>query len=266
MTAKVYLDRVDVALADLPRRQRRELVAELEAHLAEFPSDANLVKRLGSPERYAAELRDAAGLEAQRGVAGFFRPFLTRSIVITVAVVIAVGLGIYALAWIHEHQRIVPGDSHWYPPDSKPALGWEAQSVHFRKGKPFEVGVSFVNAGPFTVHVSSVGLSDDHFDGSDVPISKRRWYLAGPEPNTGRVTEPREPVHAFDLAPGQRAAVILKGVYREDCLRSHKNDGGEFWEMPGFFVHYNSFWRSGVAEVAFPRQINIIGPPGESCP
>jgi hypothetical protein len=59
-----YLDRVRAALADLPAEVRDELLEDLPAHLAEVTSEdgGSLAERLGEPERYAAELRAAAGL------------------------------------------------------------------------------------------------------------------------------------------------------------------------------------------------------------
>ena len=73
MTAEDYLRRVDVAVRDLPWRTRRELNSELRGHLAELPADTDFVERLGTPERYAADLRSAAGLERRRGPIAFLR-------------------------------------------------------------------------------------------------------------------------------------------------------------------------------------------------
>ncbi|WP_329007328.1 hypothetical protein OG271_16300 [Micromonospora rifamycinica] len=58
-----YVERVRVALADLPAQERDELTEDLPEHLAEVAveSDGSLVDRLGTPEAYAAELRAAAG-------------------------------------------------------------------------------------------------------------------------------------------------------------------------------------------------------------
>ncbi|MEV6801501.1 hypothetical protein AB0M91_24620 [Micromonospora rifamycinica] len=58
-----YVERVRVALADLPAQERDELTEDLPEHLAEVAveADGSLVDRLGTPEAYAAELRAAAG-------------------------------------------------------------------------------------------------------------------------------------------------------------------------------------------------------------
>jgi hypothetical protein len=63
-----YADRVRAALADLPADRREDLLADLTDHLAEVAGEdgdgarESLEARLGPPERYAAELRAAAGL------------------------------------------------------------------------------------------------------------------------------------------------------------------------------------------------------------
>ncbi|HEX2143900.1 MAG TPA: hypothetical protein VHG10_05255 [Glycomyces sp.] len=54
-------------LADLPSADREDLLADLETHLTEVAADlepgVSLVDRLGTPEAYANELREAAGVE-----------------------------------------------------------------------------------------------------------------------------------------------------------------------------------------------------------
>jgi len=63
-----YLDRVRAALSDLPADEREELLEDLPAHLADVESelDGALEQRLGSPEEYAAELRQSAGIGPSR--------------------------------------------------------------------------------------------------------------------------------------------------------------------------------------------------------
>lgn len=60
-----YLAAVRAALADLPGAERDDLLAEVEASLAEAAADTGgpLETRLGSPREFAAELRAAAGLQ-----------------------------------------------------------------------------------------------------------------------------------------------------------------------------------------------------------
>ena len=59
-----YLDRLRAALADLPVEERDELLADVEVSLLEDPGDAPEL-RLGPPERFARELRAAAGIEEE---------------------------------------------------------------------------------------------------------------------------------------------------------------------------------------------------------
>jgi uncharacterized membrane protein len=69
--AERYLAELRVALSDLPRRRRDELVAEIQAHLDETAppgsSDAQVAEaldRLGDPEHIAEEERERSGFVA----------------------------------------------------------------------------------------------------------------------------------------------------------------------------------------------------------
>ena len=59
-----YLAAVRTALADVPAPERDDLLADVEASLLDAASetDAPIAARLGPPEKFAAELRAAAGL------------------------------------------------------------------------------------------------------------------------------------------------------------------------------------------------------------
>lgn len=70
-----YLDRLESELAGVPRAARREVLEEIEAHLAEaragLPLDdeaavRNLLERLGDPAEIAAEVRDRYGVQRSR--------------------------------------------------------------------------------------------------------------------------------------------------------------------------------------------------------
>src|SRR5215470_19528228 len=59
--ADEYARRVEEALTDLPQAQRKQLLADLAAHLAEITDDGRpVVDQLGPPEEYARELRATA--------------------------------------------------------------------------------------------------------------------------------------------------------------------------------------------------------------
>ncbi len=60
-----YLGAVRAALADLPAEERDELLADVEGSLLDAANESGepIAARLGPPERFAGELRAAAGLE-----------------------------------------------------------------------------------------------------------------------------------------------------------------------------------------------------------
>jgi hypothetical protein len=64
---RAYLAEVERNLDDLPADERRELLEDLEQHLAEVAAEdeGSLSDRLGPPDAYAAELRASAGLPAR---------------------------------------------------------------------------------------------------------------------------------------------------------------------------------------------------------
>ncbi len=63
---QAYLEVVRDALADLPTAERDDLLAEVEASLAEAADEGEgpIAARLGPPQDFATELRTAAGLHA----------------------------------------------------------------------------------------------------------------------------------------------------------------------------------------------------------
>jgi hypothetical protein len=70
-----YLDRLESELAGVPRAGRREVLDEIEAHIAEaraeLPADdevdvRNLLERLGDPSEIAAEVRERFGVRRTR--------------------------------------------------------------------------------------------------------------------------------------------------------------------------------------------------------
>ncbi|HUR14587.1 MAG TPA: hypothetical protein VM097_08860 [Mycobacteriales bacterium] len=65
--AQAFLAAVEQELIDLPADDRRELLDDLALHLVERDGDASSAP-LGSPQEYARELRDAAGLPARAAV------------------------------------------------------------------------------------------------------------------------------------------------------------------------------------------------------
>jgi hypothetical protein len=170
MTAEDYIRQVEWALSDLPWSQRRALVAELQAHLAEFPPDAGLVERLGSPERYAADMRVAAGIERRRGPLAFLRARRPRNLVFVALGLVVVGLAIGTLAWINGYQPIATGNS-WYQPGAKDSPAGDGVYYIFRQGQPFEYGMTIWHSGRFTVRVTGIPIE---FEPLQVPATAGR--------------------------------------------------------------------------------------------
>lgn len=75
-----YLERVRAQLADLPAEERDELMADVESSLLDAASDSvvPLAEQLGPPERFAGELRAAAGLAPRPGAATAHEPLSAR--------------------------------------------------------------------------------------------------------------------------------------------------------------------------------------------
>lgn len=178
-------------------------------------------------------------------------------ILITVALAV-IGLGIGGVAWVDSYQPIVRGTGVQWPQGSKPGIGEQAMNVTYRKGKPFAVGVSLVNTGRFTVHVTGMESWGDI-----LPV-RTRLYLAGPMPNDGGVPAGRRPFHPFDLAPGKEAFLELRGVYRGHC-HAAPPDGATATGTGGFEVHYSFLWRTGTAAIALPEPLYVNPPKGQDC-
>ena len=69
--AEAYLAKVREALADLPGDEREDLLAEVRDSLSEAgEAGGSILARLGPPEAFAAELREAAGLHPTEQLAG----------------------------------------------------------------------------------------------------------------------------------------------------------------------------------------------------
>ena len=262
MTGEAYLRRVGYELRDLPWRTKRELLAELRDHLAEVPEGTDLEERLGPPTRYASDLRAAEGLELHRGPIAFVRARRPRNIVLALLALTVLGLAIGAVAWIDSYQPLVPGNGFQYPPAAKGVVGSDIEHVAFRQGQPFEVGVSVVNSGRFTVRVLGVS-AESGLSFSDLPL-KAQLYLAGPMANHGGYPRPHRRFRPFDLEPGQVAFLVLRGTYDAPCRRV-KPPGQDFWEIGGFEVRYGFLWRTGTAEIDLPPQLQIDGPKGMEC-
>ena len=231
MTADEYVRRVNYWLSDLPWSTKRELLAELQAHLAELPEGTDL-GTLGAPEQYAADLRGAAGLERRRGVIAFLRARRPRNLILTVVVLTAIGFGIGAVTWIDSYQPLVMGNAAQDPLDSKPSPGERGVTVVFREGRPFLYGVTIRNGGRFSVRI--LGVPRDVTD-----FFKARLLVNKPNPAENEM--PLERFRPFDLHPGETRWLVFKGVYA--CTTGMSGGGGGV-SGDAIPVRFRFLWRT----------------------
>lgn len=252
MTAEDYVRRVGFALVDLPWKTKRDLLAELREHLAELPQEMNLVERLGAPERYAAELRGAAGLDRRRGAIAFLRARRPRNLVLTAAALTVLGLAIGAVAWVDSYQPLVFAGATQDPLDSKPTPGAAGVTVVFHEGRPFLYGLSIHNDGRFTVRVLGIPKSVTDFYSGELLMSKDQ---------TGRLDErPLERFHPFDMRPGSFRWLVFKGVYA--CTTGMGAGAGV--TRAAIAIRYRFLWRTATAWIPLADPLSITFP--KSCP
>jgi hypothetical protein len=245
-----YLRRVDAALSDLPWSVRRDLMAELKAHLEELPADE--ASRLGTPEEYAAEMRTAAGLERRRGPIAFLRARRPRNLILTVVLLTVIGLAIGSVVWIDSYQPIVPIGMTQLPLDSKPTPGAAGVTVVFRKGRPFQYGMAIHNDDRFTVRVLGIPRSAFDFFRGRLMMSKDQ---------TARLDQrPLEPFHPFDMKPGSFRWLVFKGVYA--CTAGAGRGLGV--TRFDFSIRYRFLWRTATATIPLNEPLSFSFP--KDCP
>lgn len=242
MTPDEYLRNVGFWLRDLPWGMRRDLLAELRWHLDELPHGTDLKARLGKPEDYAADLRSAAGLERRRGAIAFLRARRPRNLVLGAIALTLTGLAIGAVVWIDSYQPIAFAGGTQNPVTAKPSVGRAGETVVFRKGRPFEYGITIENAGRFTVRVLGVPRSNTDFYAGRLLMSK--------DP-TGRLDElPLERFHPFDMKPGSFRWLVIKGVFACTTGMGGPGHGGyteTTWSsLP---VRFSFLWKTATASI-----------------
>jgi hypothetical protein len=251
LTAEDYLRLVAFELRDLPWKMRRDVVSELRGHLDELPPGTDLGARLGKPHEYAAELRSAAGLERGHGAIAFVRARRPRNLILSAAALTLIGVAIGAVAWIQSYQPIAFAGATQLPVDSKQSLGQAGVSVVFRKGRPFEYGITIENRGRFAVRVLGVPKSVTDFYSGRLLMSKDR---------TGHLQEkPLEPFHPFSMKPLSFRWLVFKGVYA--CTTGMgPGPGGMTWEtIP---VRFSFLWRTGTAQIPLAEPLTFSFPTG----
>ena len=243
MTREEYLRRVESALRDLPWSVRRDVLADLRDHLAELPPDTDLSARLGGPLAYAAELRDAAGLERRRGVIAYLRARRPRNLILTVVTLTVIAVALGSLDWIDSYQPLAFGDSFVFPLGTVPA--GPGASVAFHNGRPFEYGLQIRNTGPFAVRVLGVPLP-----GPTDPF-KARLFVMYPHQRSNAYRRFRP----FDLEPGETALLTLRGVWARCSGSPPDTCGGTF---VAFWVRYSFLWRTAVAQIRPPQELVVV--------
>lgn len=253
MTAEDYLGRVAFELRDLPWGTRRELVSELQGHLSELPPDIDLGARLGKPEEYAADLRVAAGLERRRGLIAFLRARRPRNLILTVVALTVIGLAIGAVQWIDSYQPLAFYGGEEPPLGVVEAPGGNSQSVVFRQGRPFRLGLDIQNTGGFTVRVLGAGYAPQR-----LPFSAR-LLMSGP---TSPGFPPLMRFHPFDMKPGEGRLLLLQGVYA-NCREWNGESGAvAIFDFP---IRFRFLWRTTTAHVRLPEELAIVFPKGFRC-
>ncbi len=257
MTPDEYLRDVGYWLNDLPWGMRRDLLAELRAHLDELPPGTNLRAELGPPKAYAGDLRAAAGLERRRGPIAFLRARRPRNLILIAVALTLIGLGIGAVAWIDSYQPIAFAGGTQLPVTAKPSVGQAGFSVVFRRGRPFEYGITIHNTGRFTVRVLGVPKSPLDFYSGRLLMSKDQ---------TGRLDErPLERFHPFDMKPGSFRWLLIKGVYA--CTTGMGRDtvaGGVSLTRSAFPVRFSFLWRTATVSIPLDEPLAFSFPKG--CP
>jgi hypothetical protein len=256
MTAEEYLRTVGYRLIDLPWSTRRDLLAELRAHLNELPADADLLARLGPPEHYAADMRTAAGLERRRGVIAFLRARRPRNLILTVAALTAIGLAIGAVVWIDSYQPLASANANQFPLTAKPSIGQAGETVVFRKGRPFILGIAIQNTGRFTVRVLGVPKSPLDFYSGRLLMSQDQ----GP-----RLDErPLERFHPFDMKPGSFRWLVIKGVFACTTGMGRDRAGAVSTSQTAVPVRFSFLWRTTTVSIPLNDPLSFSFPNG--CP
>lgn len=258
MTVNDYLREVGFELRDLPWRQRRDLLAELEGHLAELPAETNLYERLGSPEQYAADMRAAAGLERRRGPIAYLRARRPRNVILVALLLVVTSLAIGTVVWIKTYQPLATGNVS-FRPNAIDSPTDDGIYYIFHQGRRFRYGLTIWNSGRFPVRVLEVPIDPWRPIRYRVLISGPMTFASG-----GGPPRPFTPFRPFDLAPGDERGIIFDGRFSEPCSR--RSEGSEGWD--GIPIRYHVLWHTSTVQIAFPRPLTFVfrKDAGAGCP
>jgi hypothetical protein len=248
-----YVREVGYRLSDLPWSTRRDLLRELRGHLDELPPETDLLAQLGPPEKYAADLRSAAGLERRRGPIAFLRARRPHNLIVAVVTLAVIGLAIGTVVWIRSYQPLAAGNVWALPFHTRGAPGIEGQAAVVREGRPFQFGITVVNNRRFAVRVLGVPYEEPLPWTARLMMSPTERYGLGPP-------QPDRPFHPFDLKPGDWVFLSFKGVYA--CHSGWAVGAAEtFYDFP---VRYRFLWRTSTTEIPLPEPLAFSFPKG--CP
>jgi hypothetical protein len=247
VTKDEYLRQVDWELRDLPWRRRNELVADLRGHLDEAPD------QLEPPSRYAAELREAAGLGRCHGPVAYLRARRPRNVVLVVLLLVVVALLATAYAWVLSYQPVVTGSTGMSPLGSHGEGAGETM-VTFHDGRPFRLGFSIRNEGGFSVRVLGVTRL------GNMPFTTR-LFVSRPLGHVRDIPGPLASFRPFDLEPGQERMLVLRGAF------THCRDyaGGTAVELTDMPVRFSFLWRMETTRVPLFNPLIIRVPEGRRC-
>jgi hypothetical protein len=247
VTAESYLYDVAYELRDLPWRMRRDLIADVRAHLAELPSDTNLEARLGTPRAYAAELRSAAGLERRRGLIALLRARRPRNLVLAALALTLVGLAIGAVEWVDSYQPIATGNSGYGPLGGHTSPAGDGSYVIVRNGRRFRYGMTIWNSGRYTVRV--LGIPMWH-----LPASYRLLLSTPTTFAEGGWSGPFTRFRPFDLRPGEQRGLVFSGVYDEPC----PEQGSVSTSWGAIPVRFSFLWQTKTVQIPLPESVAFL--------
>jgi hypothetical protein len=253
VTAEDYLRVVSFQLRDLPWRMRHELLAELREHLAELPPATDLGARLGSPEKYAADLRSAAGLERRRGLIAFVRARRPRNVVLTVVALTVIGIAIRAVEWVDSYQPLVWSGGLILPAGATVIPPGNGELAVFHDGRPFEFGISIANNGRFAVRILGVPEASILPFSAHLLMSKSSRSFRHPS----QTPIPLVRFKPFDLQPDEQRVFVLRGVYRTNptlCGSGLRWGGIKLVPFP---IRYSFLWTTTTVEVHYPEKLWI---------
>jgi hypothetical protein len=253
MISDDYLRRVGFALRDLPWRMRRELLAELREHLAELPAEADVGARLGSPEKYAAELRSAAGLERRRGAIAFLQARRPRNLVLIAIALAIIGLAIGTVRWVDGYQPLVWSGGLILPAGATESPTGDGELADFHDGRPFEFGISIANNGRFAVRILGVPEAPILPFSAQLLMSKSSRSFRHPS----QTPIPLVRFKPFDLQPDEQRVLVLRGVYRTNptlCGSGLRWGGIKLVPFP---IRYSFLWTTTTVQVHYPEKLWI---------